>query len=95
MTGRRGVAAVVGAVVVAAVIVTTVVLSRSRHVTHTSSAGVTTTTTTLPAVDYVYAHAAGATTVAGTGAPGFRGDGGPAVDAQLDAPAGIAEDAVG
>ena len=42
-----------------------------------------------------YAHAAGATTVAGTGSPGFGGDGRPAVDAELDAPAGIVEDRAG
>ena len=42
-----------------------------------------------------YAHAAGAVTVAGTGSPGFGGDGRPAVDAELDAPAGIVEDRAG
>ena len=41
-----------------------------------------------------YAHAVGATTLAGTGTPGFNGDG-PSAGAQLDAPAGIAEDAAG
>jgi hypothetical protein len=35
------------------------------------------------------------TTVAGTGAPGFTGDGGPAAQAQLNEPAGIALDADG
>ena len=35
------------------------------------------------------------TTIAGTGRPGFSGDGGPAVDAQLAAPRGIAIDRVG
>ncbi len=35
------------------------------------------------------------TTVAGTGAPGFLGDGGPATKAQLDFPAGIALDSAG
>ncbi|MDP2999868.1 MAG: IPT/TIG domain-containing protein, partial [Bryobacterales bacterium] len=34
-------------------------------------------------------------TVAGTGAPGFSGDGGPAVDAQLDTPLGVAVDGSG
>ena len=41
-----------------------------------------------------YAHAVGATTLAGTGTPGFNGDG-PSAGAQLDAPAGLAEDAAG
>jgi sugar lactone lactonase YvrE len=35
------------------------------------------------------------TTIAGTGRPGFTGDGGPAVAAQLDDPTGIALDTVG
>lgn len=35
------------------------------------------------------------TTIAGTGVAGFSGDGGPAVDAQLSQPAGIALDAAG
>ena len=34
-------------------------------------------------------------TVAGTGEPGFRGDGGPAADARLNLPAGLAVDASG
>ena len=41
------------------------------------------------------AHAPGAVTVAGTGRPGFSGDGGSAGRAALDAPSGLAEDAVG
>jgi hypothetical protein len=41
------------------------------------------------------ASAPGATTLAGTGTPGFGGDGGAAVRARLDAPAGIAVDASG
>ncbi len=41
------------------------------------------------------ARSDGATTLAGTGTPGFAGDGGPAIHARLDAPAGIAEDAAG
>src|SRR6185437_289692 len=36
-----------------------------------------------------------ATRIAGTGQPGFSGDGGPAIDAELDAPQGIAIDAAG
>lgn len=35
------------------------------------------------------------TTIAGTGVEGFRGDGGPAINANLNAPYGIAVDAVG
>ena len=35
------------------------------------------------------------TTRAGTGSPGFTGDGGPATEARLDRPGGIALDAEG
>ncbi len=42
-----------------------------------------------------YATAPGATTIAGTGIPGFAGDGGAAVGAQLHDPSGMAEDASG
>ena len=42
-----------------------------------------------------YAHAPGATTLAGTGTPGFSGDGQPAVDAELHAPSGVVEDRSG
>ncbi len=41
------------------------------------------------------AHAPGAVTLSGTGRPGFSGDGGPADQAALDTPSGIAEDAAG
>ena len=51
--------------------------------------------TGAPAAGSSLARAPGATTLAGTGVPGFSGDGRPAPDAQLDAPAGIAEDAAG
>jgi trimeric autotransporter adhesin len=42
-----------------------------------------------------YAHAVGAETLAGTGNPGFDGNDRVATEAELDAPAGIAEDASG
>jgi trimeric autotransporter adhesin len=51
--------------------------------------------TTGATADQSYARAPGATTLAGTGSPGFGGDGGPAVEARLDAPVGIAENSSG
>jgi hypothetical protein len=42
-----------------------------------------------------YVHAAGATTLGGTGTPGFDGDGRTAVDAQLDDPTAVVDDASG
>ncbi len=42
-----------------------------------------------------YAHAPGATTLAGTGSPGFSGDGHEAVDAELSGPTGVVEDGSG
>jgi len=58
--------------------------------------GASSPTTRSPlAAEYPYAHAAGATTLAGTGAPGFSENGRSAVDAQLNAPAGVVEDASG
>ena len=74
-------------VVVGAVIVTAAgELPAGRH--RTPSA-------TLTALNDSYAHAPGATTVAGTGTPGFNGDGRAAADSELDAPSGIAEGAAG
>lgn len=49
----------------------------------------------LTAINDSYAHASGATTVAGTGTPGFDGDGKPGADSELNAPGGIVEDASG
>jgi DNA-binding beta-propeller fold protein YncE len=42
-----------------------------------------------------YAHASGATTLAGTGSPAFNGDGLKATSADLDGPSGLAEDRAG
>lgn len=94
MRGGRKIGVVV--VVVVAVVVVAAVALRPGHSARSSS---TTTslaaTTTLPAADYVFAHAGGATTLAGMGAPGFGGDDGRAVDAELHAPAAIVGDSAG
>ncbi len=57
--------------------------------------GGTTAAAVPPATSSSYAHAPGAETLAGTGSPGFNGNDHPATGAELDAPAGIAEDAAG
>src|SRR5271155_1329173 len=51
--------------------------------------------TGVAGTDAAYANGPGAGTLAGAGYPGYNGDGRRAVDAQLDAPAGIAEDSKG
>ena len=81
---------VTGAVMVAAVITTAVVLSGPGNDSTRPSI-----VRTLSTTDGVYANGAGATTLAGTGVPGFDGDGRSAVKSELDAPAGIAEDRSG
>lgn len=85
--GRR--TAILAGVLVAVGVVTTAAILLSGSAASSSSA------TASPVAGYPFAHAVGATTLAGTGAPGFGGDSGPAVDARLYAPAGIAEDALG
>ena len=47
------------------------------------------------AMELVYREHGIITTIAGTGQAGYSGDGGPAVDAQLQAPAGLAFDPSG
>ena len=59
------------------------------------SKGASTPSSNLSASDFPYAHAAGATTLVGTGIPGFAGDNGHASRAQLHAPGGIALDSSG
>jgi trimeric autotransporter adhesin len=76
-------------VIAALVLVGVFVLSGSSG---PSAAG---STSAADAPDHVYAQAPGAVTLAGTGAPGYSGDGGSAVDAELDAPAGIVENSSG
>jgi NHL repeat len=57
--------------------------------------GAATSTTTSLTTSDPYAHAAGATTLVGTGTPGFSGNDDRAVNSQLNSPAGIVEDASG
>jgi sugar lactone lactonase YvrE len=76
-------------VVAALVFVGVFVLSGSSG---PSAAG---STSAADSPDHIYAQASGATTLAGTGAPGYSGDGGSAVGAELDAPAGIAQNSSG
>jgi len=52
-------------------------------------------TTAAPAAGVPYARAAGAVTLAGTGVPGFGGDGRPASASPLNAPTAVAMDAAG
>jgi DNA-binding beta-propeller fold protein YncE len=75
---------------IAAVVLTAVVLSGPEN--HGPRPSIV---KTLAASDDVYARGAGATTLAGTGVPGFNGDGRSAVESELDAPAGISEDRSG
>jgi len=60
-----------------------------------SGRGAPPSSATLTAINDSYTHASGATTLAGTGTPGFNGDGRPGADSELNAPAGIAKDASG
>ena len=89
MTGRRRLTAVVGTVGVVASVATVAVLLV------VSSNGPAPASAAPVGVTGGYATASGATTVAGTGTPGYAGDGGAAVGARLDAPSGLAEDASG
>ncbi len=81
-----GATAVVAGVVVAALVI---ILGGVDGASPTSG-GLATPTSTI-----TYARAAGATTLAGTGVPGFNGDSQPAPSTELDAPSAVAEDAAG
>lgn len=87
--GARGRTVVAELVMVSAIVVTAVVWVHPGHGSPSSRAG------TTPVADSSFAHAPGATTLAGTGTPGFNGNGRPAADSQLNAPTGIVEDASG
>ncbi len=79
------------AAVISIVIVAAIAFLRPDATTPWSAAA----TTAAPAAGDLTAHGGGARTLAGTGAPGFSGDGRSALDARLDAPAGIAESRTG
>jgi DNA-binding beta-propeller fold protein YncE len=89
MSNGRRITIVAGVVVVVAVTVAAIPLLSGPGTPPLPA------TMALREANYPYAHAVGATTLAGTGAPGFGGNARPAVDARLDAPAGIVEDASG
>jgi hypothetical protein len=89
VTGGRRFAAVAGIVGVVASVATAVLLVGG------SSSGPSLAAAAPVGATGGYATASGATTVAGTGTPGYAGDGGAAVGARLDAPSGMAEDASG
>ena len=86
VTGGRRTTAVV-AVVVLVVVVGAVAIAMSLSGPPAPEA--------RPAAAEPDAHSPGAVTLAGTGIPGFTGDGGPAVDARLDSPEGVTVDRSG
>jgi NHL repeat len=83
--GRR--ATIAAVVIIGTVIVTAAELPPGRQAPPAPAR--------LTAINDSYAHASGAKTVAGTGIPGFDGDGKPGADSELNAPTGIVEDASG
>jgi hypothetical protein len=87
--GRPRLAAIAGIVAVVAAVATAILLLVGGGASPAPAAAAPAETTGG------YATAPGATTVAGTGIPGYGGDGAAAVGAQLDDPSGMVENASG